>query len=325
MDQGLTDAERIWLTELSRRTESAEAIDALGLRIKLRDRLPADFYPSQIDRRFSQDGHLTAAGVYLLDPGSQLLKDADEVVAQVRERMLKEPRPQWVRASEVATDLGLSADYVSRLLWLTTSSGEYWQGHRASRPGFVDEVSVDGESAAVSLLAFKSIGSSVLEMLETRALPAWPQAAGTGRDVAEVIPRTAFILMYMSRDHPELDDVCDAIKSVCSSFGIQGRRADDIEHQDRITDVILRNIAQSKYLVADLTAERPNVYYEVGYAHPLDKKRILYRKRGTPLHFDLSVHNVPEYDNLRDLREKLTRRFEAILGRGPGNAPLGAN
>jgi hypothetical protein len=57
---------------------------------------------------------------------------------------------------------------------------------------------------------------------------------------------------------------------------------------------VLAEIEACPYLIADLTGERPNVYYEIGYAHGFHKAPILIRKKDTPLHFDLSVHKVPD-------------------------------
>ena len=76
-------------------------------------------------------------------------------------------------------------------------------------------------------------------------------------------------------------------------------------------------IRTSDILIGDVTGERPNVYYEIGYAHALNKKPLLYRRAGTRLHFDLSVHNIPEYTNVSDLKSKLKHRLEAVLGRSP--------
>jgi nucleoside 2-deoxyribosyltransferase len=131
----------------------------------------------------------------------------------------------------------------------------------------------------------------------------------------KVIPKTAFIIMPIDPNLPDLEDVHFAIKEVCSKFEISAIRADEIEHQRQITDVVLQRIRESEFLIADLSHERPNVYYEIGFAHAIGKHPILYRKKDTKLHFDLSVHNVPEFQNVTELKRKLEARFEEILGR----------
>lgn len=128
-------------------------------------------------------------------------------------------------------------------------------------------------------------------------------------------PDTAFIMMQIDKEKPDLDDVNDAVKHVFDRFGIQALRADEIQHDESFVDRIIDEISSREFLFADLTGERPSVYYEVGYAHALKKRVILFRKKGTRIHADLAHRNCPEYDNLIGLKSLLHKRLVAMTGK----------
>jgi hypothetical protein len=128
-------------------------------------------------------------------------------------------------------------------------------------------------------------------------------------------PGTAFIMMWINPNEPQLSDVKDVVKEVFAEFKIKAIRADEIEHSDGITDRIVDEIRQAEYLFGDLTGERPSVYYEIGYAHAIGKPVILYRKKGTAIHFDLAYRNCPEYENIGDLRNKMRTRLTSLTNR----------
>lgn len=137
----------------------------------------------------------------------------------------------------------------------------------------------------------------------------------TKKGVSSYRPNTAFVMMAIDESNPELEDIKIAIKETFHAFEIKAVVADEIEHGEAITDRVLSEIESSEFLIADLTLERPNVYYEIGYADALKKRVILVRKKGTKLHFDIAHRNCPEYENATKLRNLLRRRLEAITNR----------
>ena len=161
--------------------------------------------------------------------------------------------------------------------------------------------------------SFAAATSGILDLVDllspTDAVQS-PSPGGSGYR-----PNTAFIMMAIDDSKPELEDVKNGIKDVCEDFGIHAITADEIEHEDAITDRILEEIAAREFLIADLTHERPNVYYEIGYAHAQTRRVILFRKAGTPLHFDLAHRQCPEYDNTTDLKRRLRKRLESITNK----------
>ena len=77
----------------------------------------------------------------------------------------------------------------------------------------------------------------------------------------------------------------------------------------------MRQIERAAFVVADLTGERPNVYYEIGYAHRADKEVVLVARSDTAVHFDVSAINRIEYSDYTELMDALRKRVRAIAER----------
>ena len=79
--------------------------------------------------------------------------------------------------------------------------------------------------------------------------------------------------------------------------GLKAVRADaDIFGTGKIIDQIWSGINASKVLVAELTTKNPNVFYELGLAHALDKPVVLVSSNEEDVPFDLRHIRVIYYD-----------------------------
>jgi nucleoside 2-deoxyribosyltransferase len=65
-------------------------------------------------------------------------------------------------------------------------------------------------------------------------------------------------------------------------------------------------------VIADLTDQRPNCYYEVGYAHALGKPVLITAKRGTERHFDIAAYRWTFWDGLPDMQRLVEAGVRAI-------------
>ncbi len=329
----LSESERMWLLEVLHSTP----FDPKIAKVKLFGKLPEEFDPHQIDNRLYAGGHIIPIGLWHLDQENVLLKAIDQVIRTIREMIIEAPGIETIKSATIAARTGLDEKTVGHALHELGQLGHFFSGSTGgSDADGISSIELTDEIAYDDYLRYSGL-NNLLERVYVAHKPTRKRSSEKTvdtlfslfeRDLSDqdaktrqlidriaIKPNTAFILMAMDPRKPDLVDVYTTIKDVCQEFSITAYRADDIEHQDRITDLILGEIRTSEYLIADLSYERPNVYYEVGFAHAINKKPILYRRAGTRLHFDLSVHNVPEYKNVTELREMLRKRFEAILGR----------
>lgn len=138
----------------------------------------------------------------------------------------------------------------------------------------------------------------------------WAELARTVVALAEhlTMPRNVAVIMSYQPDD-KLNEVYEAICTVCSHFKYKARRVEQENTVGRIVPEIMKQIEQSAFVVGDLTGMRHNVFYELGYAEGLRKQVVLTARQGTPLPFDIHDHPVifwSDMDKLRaDLGEKL--------------------
>lgn len=125
----------------------------------------------------------------------------------------------------------------------------------------------------------------------------------------------AFIVMEFSEPFNELYN--NVIKDVCSDYNIEPIRADEIYSTSMIIADIIRSIRESSLIIAEISQKNPNVFYEVGYSHALNKPTLLIADRNTKLPFDVSPFRVLFYENSiigKDRFEKsLRKHLEELL------------
>jgi hypothetical protein len=117
-----------------------------------------------------------------------------------------------------------------------------------------------------------------------------------------------FVLMPFSED---FDDIYNyGIKESCKAAGTYCERVDEQIYQNTILERIYTQIAKADLIIADMTGRNPNVFYEVGFAHALNKPTILLTQNTDDIPFDLKNYPHIIYSKkISVIREDLTKRL----------------
>lgn len=136
----------------------------------------------------------------------------------------------------------------------------------------------------------------------------------------EVDPKLCFIVMPFGPE--ELTEVYEYFvkPSIETNCGLKCERGDDVFGSNVIMDDIRRSIERSRLVVADLTGRNPNVFYEVGIAHTLNKEVLLISQSMGDVPFDLRHRRVLVYDytpkGCKKLERNIADNINAILQEG---------
>jgi hypothetical protein len=133
-------------------------------------------------------------------------------------------------------------------------------------------------------------------------------------DTGLFVPNTVFVGMGFSS--PENKATYNTIVSACNALNLKARRVDESVGSGLIHLQIKDEIEKAEFCVFDLTDERPNVYYELGYAHGVGNEAndiLLIAKQSTVLHFDVAPLRVNYYSSVADLGETVKDRLARMI------------
>ena len=118
---------------------------------------------------------------------------------------------------------------------------------------------------------------------------------------------SAFVLMPFRQEFQKV--YTEAIKPACERAGATCSRVDEQIFTENILLRIYDQIRAADVIVAEMTGRNPNVFYETGYAHALNKRVLLLTQKVQDIPFDLAhyPHIVYEAD-LAKLADELERR-----------------
>ena len=168
---------------------------------------------------------------------------------------------------------------------------------------------VDGVDVMERILAEPLAGSQL-------GLFAWGKApVNFGQLSVSSAKAQVFVAMQFGQPYDTLYK--EVIYPRASSLGLDVIRIDEVAGPGIIFEDIKRQIAEAKIVIAEITAPNQNVYYELGYAHALNKPTILLAQRGKELPFDIRSYRVIFYDDSiggkPTLEQHLQKHLEAIL------------
>jgi hypothetical protein len=106
----------------------------------------------------------------------------------------------------------------------------------------------------------------------------------------------------------------DVIKPLVEDeFRISCYRVDEDDLPDRIDNKIYTYLLRSAFIIAEVTTCNPNVMYELGIAHMLEKDCIiLTQKLPSEVPFDINRISAEPYESDEQLRTYLRRSIKAL-------------
>lgn len=135
------------------------------------------------------------------------------------------------------------------------------------------------------------------------------RSAGISENDLIIDNKMVFVLTPFNNKY---GSVYDEILKICNSIGLQCSRGDEVNFKQDFFPYIIKQILKAKCIIANVDGRSPNVFYELGFAHALDKKSIIISKTIDDLPADIKSKRTIVYKNMEDLDKKLKEEIIKI-------------
>ncbi len=110
------------------------------------------------------------------------------------------------------------------------------------------------------------------------------------------------------------DAIVEAVKEASSGLATVDKIDNpSLVHKDRISPAVENWLSKSVLVICDLEGNRPNVFYEFGFARATGTDVIATRPEGCDTDFHLAQWTLDEYRDLTDLKTKIVPRIQRTL------------
>ncbi len=133
--------------------------------------------------------------------------------------------------------------------------------------------------------------------------------------------KNCFIVCPIGHENSETRKRSDTLlnfvlKPLCEECGFHVIRVDESNTGDSITQNIIEHLTQDELVIADLSEQNPNAFYELGYRTALGKPTIQIKAKGELLPFDVSSiqtfdYNINDIPDIEKFKERIKRTIES--------------
>ncbi len=122
--------------------------------------------------------------------------------------------------------------------------------------------------------------------------------------------------MSFNPKNPNLTDYFNAMKRATQRYDktYECVNLDDFAGSFKIEELAKKNMNNCRLAIVDLTENKPNVYYELGYIHAQRTDCIITAHVESQPAFYPSIYKTVFYKNASELEEKLYRQISGIIG-----------